>query len=494
MSVPATPAKRGRYELVPYDDPEVMEAPGRSGNPSAFGGVYHGKFKTPIKRPNPIKGSYSGYTEKIMHSGFSTQKGCWYMNLAAAPLWSSAENAGAGNDPTTIQYYSEVLRCVCVAILRKFYKRYHPGRLEFVASDQPIQQFLSLPASNVTPGTAVQLDADNPGNINYMPEILTLCCVSADGYSQVKYQYTLTDGDTLQTLAKWLAGRMWTAWSSNTTTNGGMEPLYLAVVDSNSAANVANSKGFMYLNNMDVAFRVMNILSLHNQSGDHTVNGVDNDDTTIEIDANPLKGRIFYHKGIAPTINIGYCVPANGAHPVDGGASSVGANPDIWGPDNLTQGGTWNAVDNPSVNTPLANCTFPYKGNGQNYVEPTGVWRTLPKAEYFKRCYGVREVNMEPGVINKTTLAFDFKGKLTTLLRKLSTEYYYRSGNGSPAYDYGMGKSMTIAFERRIRNHWETVANPVKDYVSIAFQIVTTIEAEVRRRNQVMAQYVRTNC
>lgn len=392
------------------------------------GSTFQGKFGGTPKRPRYAKLD-KGYSEKVTYAAVAQGPSCCYLGITSIP---TATLGGNG--------HTRLLADICIGIWRDFFRFYHPGRYEFETPDQVLSSMINI----VNEGYSLICRPPDPGS-------------GGDSIDQ----FTITVNTTLRDLGFSLASAMMGAWRN------GLEPFRLE-----HSVNVSpyTCGGSMYLNNIIVKAKVTNVVTIQNQSlADDSTGGDADANTTVDVSANPLKGKMFYMKHIAPEISTGY--------KYEGADNSSTA--DQWGATYLKD----------TVIGTLQNIISP--DQTATGVPANGCWKIIPKADYFKNCTGVKDIGLEPGVQKTFKLRFRFVGPLTNYLRGEFTNYNAVTttpGQGiayQPAYKMGMGQCVLLAFEKRLRQTGSTV--------NIAYQVDSYIKTSVSKKRQYMTYHVETN-
>lgn len=375
------------------------------------GGTFQGKFGGRPKRPRHANLG-SGYHEKVTYASTISQPQCVYFGVTSYPGYA----IGAAN-------LSRMLWDICISIVRKFLKAHHPGRIEVETPDQHLGTF----------------------GVNQETWYL-MARYPDDSNVQRQTTFPVVATTTIRSLAYDLASQITTDWRD------GYEPFMLG----NFMTSTSVPQSIMFLNNMVVKASCTNVITVQNQStADDSAAGETEGNTTVDITANPLKGKLFFFKHIGPEIGSGWK-----ASRTDGTSTD-----DMWGVYKLLR---------PSVGT-LYNITAPTDA-------ATGCWVTVPKADYFKNCSGVKDVGMEPGTQKVYKIRFKFKGPLTNYLRAENSNF---GTELSHAYKKGMGQSVFLVLEKRLR---QSATN-----VKLAYQVDTYIRTDVYKRKQYMTYHVETN-
>lgn len=399
--------------------------------PGVGGGNYQGRFAGRVKRPRPPK-LYRGYAECVKFAGVARDNQCVYLGFTSISGISYSATNGPG--------YSRLLQDICVSILRVFFKSKYPGCVEF---ETPAQSLNALNISSY--------------NFYYKSR-------QHSGGTATDTQLTIGPTTSLFDLAGVLAGTMTYQWS--------LGYLPMALFCSDSGATNGNPRGYMWLNNLIVSASCTNCITLQNQTlaDDGAANDGDAN-TTIDVSANPIKGRMFYMRHLTPEVCVGYRL---------GDGVDVTNTDDLWGAINLRR----------AVEGTLFNVISP----GISYS--TGCWQVVPPAEYFKHVSGVKDISMEPGVQKSFKLRFHFNGSLTNFLRGEYSNFADVTTTATPAATLaglslqgglksGFGQCVLLALEKRLRQTGVQVV--------LAYQIDTYIRTNVRSTRQPMSYHVETN-
>lgn len=386
------------------------------------GANYQGKFGGYVKRPRYAKLD-KGYAEKVTFASVAQQPQCLYLGFTSVP---TAVYGTIG--------YSRLLQDVCISILREFFRNYHPGKFEFETPDQDLY----------TAGLSV--DGFN------------LSCRSPGGGLSAYLTFTpatAANGTTLRVMGAQFAQFLMQQWDS------GYEPYQLSCT---SPGTGSAPVGIMWLNNLIVKASCTNVVIIQNQSLADDGAAADLDvNTTVDVSANPLKGKMFYMKHVCAEIG-------TGMRSGFGDPTVIG---DTWGANNLKTTTT---------------------GTLQNVIAPTnaadGCWKVIPKADYFKNCTGVKDIGLEPGVQKTFKLRFKFTGALTNFLRGEYSNYMGTSALGTgvsaqPSYKQRFGQCVILAFEKRLRQ--------TGSQITVAYQVDTYIRTSIKKKRQYMTYHVETN-
>lgn len=457
--------KKRRYNSQPGPSTPGMEADSfqRRGNPSAFGGIYHGKFSGPVKRPRK-SGIYHGFKEKVLYSNVSEQNKCWYLNISSLPYATDPDGTASESD----SYTNRVLVDICASIIREFYRKHHVGRIDLVSPDDQPKYYLSFTVDS----SSVQ------------EEWLNLVFMQTDGGATVNQDFVVFEGTTSYTLlglARTMAYHIWTKWKS------GYIPMMLSCTDTAGGAGTrVGYRGTMNLHQMLVSADVWTKVLLHNVTHSDTSVIQDNPEGTADVytapdsitnvNADPLRGKLYYNKRLCPQpktgIMLGTTTAPTGSVQEDEWFMNSMRFPQTYGVRNI-----W--LPSPSDPTIAA------------AGAPTGCWVTVPKPDYFKYCTGVKDVTLEPGVMKSFNVEFHFQGYLTTFLEKLANQFH--GSSMSSVYDNlstktAFGNCVLVALEKRMRYDSAT-SDPIK----IAYQVETFISTDIKSKRQPMTYHVETN-
>lgn len=409
----------------PLDSEPIMAGPKRS---ASYGGVWQGSFPGRVKRHKSSK-LYKGYKETIMHADQHSMLNVNYFGVQSYP----AHPVASGR--LFVDFW--------ISILRHFFKNNHPGRIEFETPDEAIDSLLSVPiAPTVTASDlneTIRIVYRNPGGSTRIEGTPRTLCSSA---------VPPTTTYTLRSLATELANEVNTQW------NAGYEPqllqVYSAVV---ASATYVATIGVMRLDQVILKGSVTNVIKLQNSTVADVGEAIGDADLTNNIQSNPLHGRIYYFNGLCPTLATGYDVSGTNG-------------PDEWA---------------------AANLSVPNTGTANNIIAPTvactGCWKTLPKQDYFKNCVGYKAVQLEPGVQRSLVVRFKFNGYMTSFLKKSRTAFTTPATSND--YGFGMGQTVLVALEKRIR--YGSVP------VNIDYQVDTHISTSMSLKRQAMTLSVTTN-
>lgn len=411
------------------------------------GGNWTGKFKAPVKRPRRIN-LKDGVHDEYIYSDAKEQPMVGYLGITSYPCVRASSTGVSTQFQTSYQFIR-----VIEAALRYFFRYQHPGRYEFQTFDQTFESF------NI-PTTANYSTAEGMVIMYQTPDGSTI--TAGTDFIYMNYDTDATPRpayNTLTKLATAIANEMYVQWQD------GKEPLYMkswqgALV---GTTGLQFAVAGMNLNQLRFRTNCTTVLTVQNQTiADDGTGGTTNTlaNTTIDISANPLHGRIFYFSDIAPKFATGYDYVNN-----DG--------PDEWGAINLST---------PDSDSDLQNVYAPTK-------TPEGCWMTVPKAQYFSNCTGTKDVQLNPGEIKEFKLRFKFGGRLVDWLRADISNF--KSLNPAKAdienlaYHKGMGQCAIMAVEKRIRN--------ATTKVQLSYTVKTYTHATVRMNRQSLTVRTRAN-
>lgn len=398
-----------------------------------IGGVnFQGKFGGRPKRFRSSKLA-KGYAERVTYAAVQSAPQCAYLGFTSIPCISQGVNPG----------YSRLLADICIAILRQFFRSHFPGKIEFETPDQVINAF----------GCAVynyNVQFRNPTGQSF---------VDSSVFSSASNQISTT----LRDMANNMASIITAQWRL------GLVPTMLyAYVPTGDTSPVP--VGTMWLNNLRVKCSCTNVITVQNQSlaDDGAIGDLDAN-TTVDVSANPLRGRIYYMRHVTPEVGVGLPM-----------SSDATVTDDLWGSINLRR-----MTDAGST---LSNVLAPT-------AAATGCWKVLPKPEYFKNCSRIKDIGLEPGVQKTMKLRFNFHGTLTNFLRGEYNNYAVANQLGvtdtsvglslQSGLKMGFGQIALMAFEKRLRQ--------TGSLITVAYQIDSYIRTSIYSRRQYMVYHVETN-
>lgn len=393
------------------------------------GGSYTGKFRGRVKRPAKANLS-TGYHEHVVFSGAHDMANVNYLGITSYPSLSVDSNAVTVASRMFIDGY--------IAILRYYFRHVHLGRWEFESPDQPLSDLIILTDTNSSAalGQFIQQKFMTPnGTIDTGTAVLIT---------------NLSTTMTIRSLATTLANECYNKWSL------GFEP-YILYSYSNGAGSGGTTYdvpgAMMFLNNLILKLSSTTVIRIQNQ----TV-GDDGSNYTTDISTNPLHGKIFYFKDLSPTVGTGFDL-----------SSTVSG--DEWFAKNMCwpTAGTLKNVYATSVACP-----------------GSSAWSVIPKAQYFKNCTGVKDVQLNPGEIKEFKLRFKFDGRITQFLSR-DWNNFSVSEVTNLGMRKGMGQCAIIALQRRLRAGDD--ANPI----SLSYQVDTYCRARIKKLAQRMTYHVETN-
>lgn len=395
-----------------------------------IGGQFQGRFGG--KRHKPSGDKYtSGFAEKDIYANTWSMGHTLYIGFQSYPYTSNYSDVSIANNTP-----GRVFVDIWVAILRKYYKSYHVGRLEFMNPTQPLNSYVG-------------------GS-----EVWSILSERPDGNSSgaVQDTYTTVAADTLISLATQLAKICMSQFIR------GKIPLRLVCQFGGTGMG-----GYMMLNQTYVTAKCTTVITVQNQTLADDINNNEGEaNTTVDITANPLKGKLLYFSDLYPRFAAGY---------------GNGDVEDEWGPRWLAP----NSFDGGLVvagSSNMLNVVRPY--NGTSVQTPTGLWKAIPSPSTFSNLSAVQDIGMEPGVQKTFKLKFRFNGTLANFMKHDRTVF-----SASPLqlfsgeYSYGMGTSVYLVLEKRIRR----ATNPI----SIGYQVETNIKTGCYTKHQTMTKLVTCN-
>lgn len=412
-------------------------------------GVYDGKFTGPrdTRRNAVLK---SGYAETHIHTGTVTQDGAAYIGIASYPAFKGGSQA----------QYGRVLEDICIAILRKYFRNYHPGKIEFSTPDQTFDQVLDY---------SVGTGYGQSYNYEYIhikfgkPDgTYTQSEGTFPGANENKFLYfssttLIPTGETLYTNLRSL-GEAIAKQIMHMYVNHGDVPLcirgarvfYTTTVDGTVPFYNTTYHSTMWMTNCKVSAKVKTVLTVQNQTvADDTTEGFKN--TMIDVSCNPIRGKLFYFKDLGPKLKAGFDLGAD----ADGNPSTEDEWFHYW---------FSKPTDNETVGGLLRNIYIAKDANAAN-VDPVGCWKTIPERAYFSNCANAYNVTLDPGHIKTVTTRFRFYGTLWNFLKgerlQIDNQNDYEAGGEgevrSAGFAKGMGTSVILAMEKRLRAGTEGV-------------------------------------
>lgn len=443
-------------------------------------GVFDGKFRGPRDRArNAIL--RSGYSETHIQTGTVEQDGVAYLGIASYPAFKGGTQA----------QYGRVFEDIWIAILRKFFRHYHPGRFEFNSPDQDFDQLVDY---GVDAGLGIP--------VSYNREAIQLIFAKPDGTSTTSpvgvgatdenrfYYFNPLVGysatySTLRTLADAIAARCMKVYVED-----GLVPLMMKNMTSIMTYNTTNpndqyaniTNATMWLNNCRVSAYVKTVMTVQNQTiADDTTEGNGFRNAMTDISCNPIRGKLYYFSDLGPKLRAGYDL---------GSSSATTISDDEWFAYYYNK-----PNDNALVGGQLRNIYIAQEGDPVDNVNPTGCWVTIPPRAYFSNCKSAVNVTLDPGHMKTFTLTFRFKGSLHNFIKgerlDIDNQDTYENGDienevRSAGYAKGMGKSCILAMEKRLRSGTAGV--------QLQWQVNTHISTNCSiRSKQYMTKDVTTN-
>lgn len=433
-------------------------------------GNWKGSFPgTPYKTDNGRL--YSGYSENIISADQSSQTNAFYIGTTSYPATPGYVAGSATLDETEP---GRLLVDIMISIVRKFLRTYYPQHSDVESADQVLNDFQGMNwgtiqvgyvepitgamvyskalASNGTPNTSGDAVFWKIGSTNGFPSSNPTTTIYTRSIRQIGY-----------VLAREILYYF----------RLGYEPRVLIGRVTASDTSTGYCAGIMNLNQVIVRASVKTTMTLQNQTvaddGDAT-GALKN--TTIDISANPIHGRLYYFKGLTPLVNI-----------MPGGTANTASNTDYWALNNLMTNPSNGRLQNVLIPTQTPSESGTIGEDGQRFGN---CWMTLPKPDYFKNITHVKNVTLEPGHQKSFSTDFHFNGYLTTFLTKDLSIFNMATNQGKVlGYDRRMGNFVLAVFEKRIRSG--TVP------INIAWQNEVKIKCDCIVKKQAMAVHVETD-
>lgn len=403
------------------------------------GGNFQGRFGGRPKRFRSSK-LFRGFAERVTFASHQDANSCCYLGFSSIPTISS------GGFGATNPGYSRLLADICISILRDFFRYHFPGHLEFETPDQAMFD------GSIDKYT-INLRSSEPASLLGYTDTTIFSGASAATTS-------------LRDVANNLANSITAFWRV------GQVPQSLYAFQTSTAATGGVPLSYMWLNNLVVKCSVVNVITVQNQTlADDAVTGDGDANTITDVTANPLRGRVFYLKDIAPVVGVGRQIGTNGD------------KSDMWGHQYLR-----NFAEAGST---LGNVLAP-----SNQLPATGCWKVIPKPEYFKNCRKVKDIGLEPGVQKTLKMRFNFRGTFTDFLSGEYNNYAIAQLDGlqtttnnglalQSGLKSGFGQLALLVFEKRLRQ--------TGSLITVAYQVDSYIRASVFAKRQFMTYHVETN-
>lgn len=420
----------------------------------------------------------SGHKEEVKVAGQLQQADALYIGCTSYPVFDKVQNDGTPLLPANLlnnsgtYAVSRALKVMCVSILRHYFRHFHAGRFEFESSNASYSSMLNMTGGGSYVGSNENInlyyfDAQGTGKVFTQLNILNGTTGGAGTYDNL---WSMAEAMANDITGRWYTGAMLACIDVSRTSTTSPYP-------------VLESHGVMRMEKVKLAFDCVTVLNVQNQSVADTTGGTN----ALDIESNPLHGKIFYFRGPSPAFASGY--------DTTGGTGFS----DEWGVDNLgipllasTTAGNWNV-------SPYMCNMYTAKGAGAYQFTlnaPGGGWATIPKEGYFKNCVGSKSVSMEPGVQKKFALKFKFKGTLTDWLKKDLLSFAVNNPTSTVAqnqvldFTRGHGSCAILVLEKRIRDFAGTNA---QFPVSVAFQTDVFMKSKCWCLRTNMMQRVETN-
>lgn len=420
-----------RVLALPGPEPQVVvDQEQKMSLSTAAGGVWQGRFPGEFVAPKQSK-LYKGYRESVLYTGQTSKHSVNYLGVTSFPPFE------ANGDQTGCRVLTDII----VAILRKFFKDYHPGKIEFERADDPIYPYINafgVYGDTKVVSTNIRMMYRTPDGSS----ISTGVPISISSSASPKSMRDVAISFGSEFLMKWKAG---------------YEPHILQTYGTLNTVDLYEvNHASMRIDQVCVSVDCLTTVKVQNQTLAEVGDGIADADLTTNISSNPLRGKILLFKGLAPVVGVGY------------------------NPDATVVNDEWfqNTMRVPNTGT-LTNIIIPS-------TDPSGGWAVVPPAAYFKNCIGEKSITLEPGAQRYFDLKFSFTGYLVTFLRKFRTVYNIDNATAlNVDLSYGMGNCAVLCLEKRIRNGNVPV---VLDY-----QVNTHITTEVMKKQLGMIHHVESN-
>lgn len=459
--------------------PRYNPKPKMSGRGVSGPGAWHGRFPGYLHKPAK-RGLRSGFTEKTIYSDTYSQPMVNYFGVCSLPLTSALGVPNANDKGPT-----RVLDDMCIAVLRKYFKRYHPGRIDMETDCWRWSDYMNkynIPPADLNfplPSEELILLSDYPDSIGASAADPT---TGATGHNSDRLRLDATS--TLRSMAEWMSGVIWSRYY-----NDGMIPFELASIDFWPTASSGTgataivrpmlAKCTMRLNGLIVKANVKTVVKLQNTTAAEATDGTADSGAITSVGSNPIRGKMYYFKGLSPVVQTGYLENVNTT------TATLNYANDEW----FAATYKW-----PNVGSPIPS------GGGQNTfnvftstTSPLGIWKSIPLDQYFRNLVGVKNVELEPGVQKFETLSFEYKGTLVNFLRKFMNWFgagtAHVDARNNAYYQFGLGNCVMFAFEKRIRSDG-TAGDSTN--IGLAYQVETDIWTDVKVTTPVMGKRIET--